>query len=205
MIPVTRNGLAWFRTKGYRKVLLGSLGVVTGHQCASKFDMGLYRACPQTKRVRHVRVTRHFHFFPRQGQAMESACGSAQNLSFDEAAQATSKKNQNRCFAQDTRVRLCIVLCHVLEESSGMDTDGRELVCSKSSHQRSQSRFVWRVLVRKAQTNTKEQRQVEISNRSGQTAMGLQTGQGIQVDGKVCYVKSTWPGCEVKQVRALSL
>ena len=47
------------------------------------------------------------------------------------------------------------------------------------------------------------QRQVEISNRSRQTVMGLQTGQGIH--GKVCYVKSTWPGCEVKQVGALSL
>ena len=96
--------------KAMERSYLGPLELATGHQCASKFDMGLCRARPPPP--------------PRQGQAIENACESAQNLSFDEAAQATIQEEPKRCFAQDTWLCFWIVLCHVLEES-GMDTDGR--------------------------------------------------------------------------------
>ena len=104
-------GFAWFCTKGYGNVLVRSAGVATGqtHQCASKFDMGLYRAwvtaCPpKTLSTRLgpgffslgvLRVaTLHFHFFPDK-EAMENACESAKNLSLDEAAQAAIQGEPN--------------------------------------------------------------------------------------------------------------
>ena len=117
--------------KAMERSYLGPLELATGHQCASKFDMGLCRARPPPppppkKRVRHVRVSGDppLPFLPRQGQAIENACESAQNLSFDEAAQPTIQEEPKRCFAQDTWLCFWIVLCYVLEES-GMDTDDR--------------------------------------------------------------------------------
>ena len=102
MIPPTRwNGLAWFRTKGHGKVLLDF--VESCHQCASNVDHSvppnITRSTRQAFSVRVAEVTFHFHFFPRQGQAMENACESAQT----DTAQATIQEApKSRCFAQDT-------------------------------------------------------------------------------------------------------
>ena len=103
-------GFGWFRTKGYGKVLLRSVGVGYGSSVCIQIRHGSLPSAPPPP--------------PRQGQAIENACESAQNLSFDEAAQATIQEEPKRCFAQDTWLCFWIVLCHVLEES-GMDTDGR--------------------------------------------------------------------------------
>ena len=72
-------------------------------------------------------------------------------------AQATIQEAPKADVSRKTRVR------HVLEDSSGMDTDGlervtdgHELVCSTSIHQRSQSTGC--VLVRKAPTNPHSQK-----------------------------------------------
>ena len=109
-------------------------------------------------------------FLPQtnQGQAMETASARAHKQT---TAQETIQEAPKADVSRKTRVR------HVLEDSSGMDTDGlervtdgHELVCSTSIHQRSQSTGC--VLVRKAPTNPHSQNQ---HNRSRQTAMGLQT------------------------------
>ena len=88
-------------------------------------------------------------FLPQtnQGQAMETASARAHKQT---TVQATIQEAPKAVVSLKTRVR------HVLEESSGMDTDGHALVCSKSIHQRSQSTGC--VLFRKAPTNPKRQK-----------------------------------------------
>ena len=88
-------------------------------------------------------------FLPQttQGQAMETASARAHKQT---TAQATIQAAPKADVSRKTRVR------HMLEESSGMDTDGHELVCSKSIHQRSQSTGC--VLERKAPTNPNSQK-----------------------------------------------
>lgn len=94
---------------------------------------------------------------------MENACKSAQNLSFDEAAQATIQEEPNHVSPRthgfaSSRARGIVI------RDGWMDTDGHDvkeelgLVCFQSSHQRSQSRCFWCVLARKAQTNTEASR-----------------------------------------------
>ena len=126
-------------------------------------------------------MTRHFHFFPRQTK--------------DKPWKQRLRERTNRhCAGNHPRRTKADVSPrtldrHVLEDTSGMDTDGHELVCSKSIHQRSQSTGC--VLVRKAPTNPDSQSR-------------FQTGQGRlrwgfkRIQGKVCDVKSTWPGCDDK-------
>ena len=99
--------------------------------------------------------------------------------------QATIQEAPKAVVSLKTRVR------HVLEESSGMDTDGHALVCSKSIHQRSQSTGC--VLVRKAPTNRHGQ-------KSAQQVKADCDGASNETMGKVSNVKPTWSGCEVKQV-----
>ena len=154
MIPPTRwNGLAWLpltllgsaRKAMERSYLISWGGIISVHPKSTT-------ACPQTQRVRLVRLSLFgwlkvtflpLPFLPRQGQAMENACESAQT----ETAQATIQEEpKSRCFTQDTwssRARGYI--------RDGYTRPG-ELVGFKTSHQRSQSTGC--VLVRKAQTNT---------------------------------------------------
>ena len=119
-------------------------------------------------------------FLPQtnQGQAMETASARAHKQT---TVQATIQEAPKAVVSLKTRVR------HVLEESSGMDTDGHALVCSKSIHQRSQSTGC--VLVRKAPTNS----QTSAQQVKGRRRWGFKRHprQGVNV-------KSTWPGCEVK-------
>ena len=154
--PLTFLGFAWFRTKGYGKVLLGSLGVVTGHPCASKVDMGLCRAClPQTQRVRHVRGTQPLPFLPQtrtsHGKRMRERTKPGMKL-----RRQPSKKNQSRCFAQDT------CLDRPLPRARGLITDGyrwqRARLLQIKSPKKPIKIFVGCVLVRKAQTNTEASR-----------------------------------------------
>ena len=58
-------------------------------------------------------------FLPRQGQAMENACKSAQNLSFDEAAQATIQEEPN----------------HVSPRTHGFVSGSSFVTCTRNSHQ----------------------------------------------------------------------
>ena len=86
-----------------------------------------------------------------QGQAMETAPARAHKQT---TAQATIQDAPKADVSRKTLDR------HVLEESSGMDTDGHALVCSKSIHQRSQPTGC--VLVRKAPTNPHSQKLAQV-------------------------------------------
>ena len=87
-------------------------------------------------------MTLHFHFFPRQ----------TKNKPWKQRLRERTNRhcagNHPRSTKADVSPRT--LDRHVLEDTSGMDTDGHELVCSKSIHQRSQSTGC--VLVRKAPT-----------------------------------------------------
>ena len=97
MTPKRWNGLAWFRTKGYGKVLAGVV---------SSVGLQTHRVPPNTTRSTRqgfsvAGVTLHFHFFPTQGQAIKTGHARAHKT---ETAQATIQEEpkKGRCFAQDT-------------------------------------------------------------------------------------------------------
>ena len=131
---------------GYGKVLLDVVeGVFRDHSVPPNTTRS-------TRQAFSVWVTRHVHFFPRQtkGKPWKQRLRERTNRPL---RRQPSKKHQKPM----VRVR------HVLEDSSGMDTDGlervtddHELVCSTSIHQRSQSTGC--VLFRKAPTNPKRQK-----------------------------------------------
>ena len=104
-------GFAWFCTKSYGKVLVRSAGVATGqtHQCASKFDMGLYRAwvtaCPQKTCSTHLGLgffslgvlrvaTLHFHFFPDKDKPWTMHARAHKTSPSMKLHRQQSKKNQ---------------------------------------------------------------------------------------------------------------
>ena len=110
MTPKRWNGLAWFPylviawfcLVQYERLLKG-LYLQRCHQCASKSDMGAECASPKHNAFD---LPNHFHFF--QGQAMESACKSAQRES--------CAGNHPRSTKADVlpRTPFWIVLCHEL-------------------------------------------------------------------------------------------
>ena len=179
---------------------LGLLELATAHQCASKFDMGLNRAwvtaCPpppKKKRVRHVRVTRHFHFFPDKDKPWKTHSRAHKTSPSMKLRRQPSKKNQNDVsprthgFVSRSSFATCsrshrgwIQMAASVKREWGW-------VCFKSSHQRSQSRCVWCVLVRKAQTNTEASRdfkQVK-ADCDGSTNWPRNTGRR---EGMLCQV-----------------
>ena len=177
-------GSVW---NGYGKVLLvvEEKGVL-GPQCSPKhnaFDSSLC-GCDLTTSISSKGM---------QGQANEKIGESAQT---DDLPRQPSKK-------YSTEADVSRNVRHVLEDSSGVDTDGLEQMtdglenwCSpQKSHQRSQSTGC--VLVRKAQTTPHSQATApQVKGRwdlQGRRRWGFKRHprQGVNV-------KSTWPGCEVE-------
>lgn len=106
-------------------------------------------------------------------------------------------RRAKRCFAQHTWVSFC---CGERPSSRARGVDIKDgyrrppasLVCSTSVHQRSQSRCLSRVLVRKAQTNTETSSDGDFKQVKAAS------------DGDYKQAKEYRPGCAVKQVGALS-
>ena len=125
-------------------------------------------------------------FLPQttQGQAMETASARAHKQT---TAQATIQEAPKAHVSRKTRVR------HMLEESSGMHTDGHELLQINSP-----KKPINRVC--SCEESTDEPKQSETSTTGqGRLRWGFKRHQG-----KGGNVKSTWPGCEVKPVGDLS-
>ena len=149
------------------------------HQCASKFDMGLYRAwvtaCPPPQKKRFPLVwAEAFSLWVSRERRPSTSISSQTRTSHGKRMRERTKplprwsctgsnpRRTKRCFAQDT----CV--CFWLGERpssralgiairDGYRWSPVSLVCCKSSHQRSQSRCLWR-RVRKAQANTEASR-----------------------------------------------
>ena len=129
MTPLERwNGLAWVCTVWLWKGLArGRGGVFSGHSVPPN-------PTRSTRQALTVWRTHHFHFFPRQTMETPSARAHKQTT-----AQATIQEALQADVSRNVR--------HVLEDSSGMDTDGLERVTDglenwvspKKCHQRSQS------------------------------------------------------------------
>ena len=112
-----------------------------------------------------------------------TVCESAQTD--DCAGNNHPRSTPSRCFAQrSSRARGLI--------RGWIQTALKNCVSPKKSHQRSQSTGC--VLVRKAPTNS----QASVPQVKGRWGLQRLPRQGVNV-------KSTWPGCEVKQVGDLSL
>ena len=163
---------------GYGKVLLDVVeGVFRDHSVPPNTTRSTRQAFP-------VWVTRHFHFFPGNPRTSHgnTVCESAQT---DDCTGNHPRSTPSRCFAQrSSRARGLI--------KGWIQTALKNCVSPKKSHQRSQSTGC--VLVRKAPTNI----QASVPQVKGRWGLQRLPRQGVNV-------KSTWPGCEVKQVGDLSL
>ena len=168
---------------GYGKVLLVE-GYVQGPQCSPKhntFDLSGYLCLGDPP----------LPFLPRESKDKPWKHRLRERTN-RRLHRQPSKKHSKPMF------RATFVTCSRTHQ--GMDTDGLERVTDglenwvspKKSHQRSQSTGC--VLVRKAPTKS----QASVPQVKGRWGLQRLPRQGVNV-------KSTWPGCEVKQVGDLSL